>query len=90
VGVANAVDPALIFADFPDMGAADDPHLRAWLDSEGNMLVHCDVCHRHGLYGIHQMTYPAWVFQRWKMHGWDLAKGPVAEIGPGTPAPPDR
>ncbi len=39
--LANGVDPAKILADFPDMGAADEAHLRAWLDSEGNMLVLC-------------------------------------------------
>ena len=74
--LANAVDPAKILADFPAMGAADDPHLRAWLDSEGQMLVLCDVHHRHGLYGVHSTTYPAWVVQRRLKDGWDLANGP--------------
>jgi hypothetical protein len=44
------------------------------------MLVLCHVCHRHGLYGIHVITYPSWVVQRWKLHGWDLANGPVAGV----------
>lgn len=64
--LANAVDPALVLADFPEMGAADDRHLRQWLDSEGNMLVLCPTHHRHGLVGIHSVTYPAWVVQRYK------------------------
>lgn len=76
--LCNAVDPAKILADFPAMGAADDEHLRAWLDSEGQMLVVCDVHHRHGLYGIHSVTYPAWVVQRRLKDGWDLATGPEA------------
>jgi hypothetical protein len=75
--LANAVDPAKLFEDFPAMGAADDEHLRAWLDSEGNMLVLCDICHRHGLYGVHSITYPAWVAQRWLRDGYDLVKGPT-------------
>ena len=74
--LAGAVEPAKILADFPQMGTADDPHLRAWLDSEGNMLVLCDVHHRHGLYGIHSVTYPAWVVQRRLRDDWDLARGP--------------
>ena len=73
----SAVDPAKVYADFPEMGAADDAHLRAWLDSEGNMLVLCDVHHRHGFYGIHMVTYPAWVAQRREWDGWDLANGPT-------------
>jgi hypothetical protein len=71
----GAADPAKVLADFPSMGAADDEHLRAWLDSEGNMLVLCDVHHRHGLYGVHMVTYPAWVAQRVLRDGWDLAQG---------------
>ena len=74
--LANGLSLEKLLADFPAMGAADDEHLRAWLDSEGNMLVLCDVCHRHPLYGIHLITYPAWVSQRWEAPGWDLATGP--------------
>ena len=59
------IDPALVLADFPAMGEADDPHLRAWLDSEANMLVLCDEHHRSGTTGIHSITYPAWVAQRY-------------------------
>ena len=83
--LANAVDPAKILADFPAMGAADDEHLRAWLDSEANMLVLCDVCHRHPHYGIHSITYPAWVVQRNLLAGYDLAAGP-AGAAEGNPA----
>lgn len=66
--MCNAVDPALIIADFPSMGAADETHLREWLDSESNMLVLCDVDHRSGLEGIHSVSYPAWVVQRYLDH----------------------
>ena len=73
--LANAVDPSLILADFPEMGAADDAHLRQWLDSEGQMLVLCDVCHRHGMAGIHMISYPAWVVQKYlKSH--DVTEAP--------------
>ena len=81
--LANAVDPAKILAAFPSMVTADDEHLRQWLDSEGNMLVLCDSCHRHGLYGIHSITYPAWAAQRFFRAGWDLAKGPAPVIPGG-------
>ena len=63
-----------ILADFPEMGQADDPHLRDWLDSEGNMLVLCSDHHRHGLVGIHMVTYPAWVAQRWLKVGHDISQ----------------
>jgi hypothetical protein len=75
--LANSIDPAKILAQFPTMGAADEEHLRDWLDSEGNMLVLCARCHRHGLYGIHSTTYPAWVAQKYQQDGWDLVNGPA-------------
>lgn len=74
--LANSADPEKIIKDFPDMDIADIEHLRAWLDSEGNMLVLCEHHHRAGLYGIHSVTYPAWVAQRYQKSGWDLAEGP--------------
>jgi hypothetical protein len=77
--LANAADPAKILADFPEMGAADGEHLRAWLDSESNMLILCDVCHRHPHYGIHSITYPAWVVQRDLLDGYDLVTGQGGE-----------
>ena len=73
--LANAIDPAKILHDFPELGAADAEHLRQWLDSEGQMLVLCNVCHRDPHYGIHSITYPAWVAQRWLQQDWDLVRG---------------
>lgn len=73
--LANAADPAKVLAAFPDMGAADEPHLRAWLDSRDNMLVLCDVHHRHPHYGIHEISHPAWIAQKWLRDGWDLVTG---------------
>jgi hypothetical protein len=73
--LANAIDPAKIFASFPVMGGADEPHLREWLDSEGNMLVLCEEHHRSAMTGIHMITYPAWVSQRYLRDDWDLQTG---------------
>lgn len=68
--LANGLDPMLVVKDFdPDKiltADAADAWLRQWLDSEGNMLVLCPDHHRHGLVGIHMITYPAWVSQRWR------------------------
>jgi hypothetical protein len=74
--LANAIDPAKIIADFPEMKEATDEALRQWLDSEGNMLVLCSEHHRHGNVGIHSITYPAWVAQRWAQENWSISEGP--------------
>ena len=72
--LVNRIDPAKILADFPVMREATDPALREFLDSEGNMLVLCSDHHRHGLIGIHSITYPAWVAQKWLKNGHDISE----------------
>ena len=66
--LVNRIDPTLIIQDFPM------DNLQEWLDSEGNMLVLCSEHHRHGLVGIHSITYPAWVAQRWLKDGHDISQ----------------
>jgi hypothetical protein len=70
--LVNRIDPAKILRDFLDMEEATAPDLRHWLDSEGNMLVLCMAHHRHGQVGIHEITYPAWVAQKWLGDGKDI------------------
>ncbi|MGH7743615.1 MAG: hypothetical protein ACREQ5_02165 [Candidatus Dormibacteria bacterium] len=79
--LANAIDPAKILAAFPEMKEATDPALRAWLDSENQMLILCDVHHRSGHFGIHSITYPVWVAQKYFRDGWDLVSGDHPEAG---------
>lgn len=65
---ANGVDLQLVMKDFPAI--TDEATLKAWLDSEGNMLVLCEKHHRGGKTGIHMITYPAWKLQRWQGSDW--------------------
>jgi len=74
--LVNAIDPAKILADFPEMKEATDEALRAWLDSEGNMLVLCPHHHRDGRQGIHSITYPIWQAQKYIYDQWPLTEGP--------------
>lgn len=82
--LANAVDPKLVAADFETdrilAAKADDAWLRNFLDSEGNLLVLCSAHHRHGFVGIHSVTYPAWVVQRWE-RTHDVAVPPPSTTG---------
>ena len=77
--LCGAADPAKILATFPIMGEATEPALRQWLDSESNMLVLCPMHHRGAMYGIHSITYPAWVAQRYFHDDYDLATGLAKE-----------
>jgi len=49
--------------------AATPEALRAWLDSEGNMLVLCALHHRGAYHGIHTISYPIWKLQRYEHAG---------------------
>lgn len=66
---ANGVDLAKITADFAEI-MNDPARLRDWLDSEGNMLVLCDRHHRGSREGVHMISYPAWLLQRYQGGDW--------------------
>lgn len=65
---ANGVSLDLVMHDWPAL--TDRAALRDWLDSEGNMLVLCDKHHRGSRTGIHCVSYPAWVLQRYQGRDW--------------------
>ena len=71
----NGVDLGKIMADFPSVH--DEASLRAWLDSEGNMLVLCAADHRGAYTGIHMVSYPAWILQRYQGPGWTFIPRPA-------------
>lgn len=58
------LDLSKVEADFPDL--TDRAKLAEWVDSEGNMLVLCATHHRAKYEGIHMITYPAWLLQRYQ------------------------
>lgn len=64
-------DPVMLdklVADFK-LKLKQPEELRAWLDSEGNMLVLCSKHHRGPFTGIHSITYPVWKLQRYQHAG---------------------
>lgn len=69
---ANGIDLTRLIVDFPDI--TDEDKLKAWLDSEGNMLVLCETHHRGSRTGIHMVTYPAWKLQRYQGTDWTFIK----------------
>ena len=73
----NGLNLAKVTADWPAI--TDRAKLAEWVDSEGNMLVLCATHHRAQHEGIHMISYPAWLLQRYE--GVDFAfiqQAPVA------------
>jgi hypothetical protein len=60
----NGLDLDKVTADWPAI--TDREQLAEWVDSEGNMLVLCAVHHRGQHTGIHSISYPAWLLQRYQ------------------------
>lgn len=89
------LDLNLVTKDFPDL--TDRNKLAEWVDSESNMLVLCDAHHRGRRVGIHSITYPIWLLQRYQGPGWTFveqiplghrAKVPLFANGDPTPEGP--
>lgn len=53
---------ALFQHRYPQFGIQTEDELRAWAESEANMMVLCKA-HHTGKYGIHEVDYPLWTAQ---------------------------
>lgn len=71
--LANSGDIAKILKDFPQAGTIEQ-----FLDSVDNGLILCAHCHRSPLRGVHMVTMPAWIAQKYQLDGWDLVNGPAS------------
>lgn len=60
----NGLALARVTADWPAI--TDRAKLAVWVDSEANMLVLCAAHHRGKHTGIHEISYPAWLLQRYE------------------------
>jgi hypothetical protein len=60
----NGLDLEKVAQDWPDL--TDRAKLAEWVDSEGNMLVLCATHHRSQHQGVHMISYPAWLLQRYQ------------------------
>lgn len=71
----NGLDLGKVTADWPDI--TNRVQLAEWVDSEGNMLVLCAVHHRGQHTGIHSISYPAWLLQRYQGTGFTFVVQPT-------------
>ena len=62
------LDLKKVEATFPAL--TDRKKLAEWVDSPSNMLVLCEAHHRAKYEGIHEITYPAWLLQRYQGEEW--------------------
>lgn len=60
----NGLDLEKVTKDWPDI--TDRAKLAEWVDSELNMLILCSNHHRSKFTGIHMISYPAWLLQKYE------------------------
>lgn len=70
--LAGAVDLAKLRQQYA--AVTDQASLEAWIDSEANSMVLCDMHHRFVEQGIHTLTYPIWLAQRYVRDDYILTR----------------
>jgi hypothetical protein len=68
----NEVDWAKVAKDFPQAGIHSDEDFLRFAESEGGLMILCDKHHRSAGTGIHSVTYPAWLLDRYARDDWEF------------------
>lgn len=68
----NEIDWQKVAADFPVAGIHSDEDFLTFAESEGGLMIICDIHHRHAGRGIHAVTYPAWLLDRYARDEWEF------------------
>ena len=72
----NEIDWQKVAKDFPQAGLHSDEDFLNFAQSEGGLTILCDRHHRSAGQGIHSVTYPAWLLDRYAQDEWEfLADG---------------
>jgi hypothetical protein len=72
----SMLDWQKVAQDFPQAGLHSDEDFLSFAQSEGGLMVLCDVHHRHVGKGIHAVTYPAWLLDRYAREDWEFLQAP--------------
>lgn len=68
----SEIDWQKVAKDFPQAGIHSDEEFLAFAESEAGLLILCDKHHRLGGTGIHSVTYPAWLLDRYSREDWEF------------------
>lgn len=61
----SEIDWQKVAKDFPRAGIHSDEDFLNFAESEGGLMIICDKHHRSPNHGIHAITYPAWLLDRY-------------------------
>lgn len=72
----SEVDWQKVAKDFPQAALHSEEDFLNYAESEGGLMILCDIHHRHVGKGIHAVTYPAWLLDRYAQDGYEFLEAP--------------
>lgn len=84
----SEIDWRKVAKDFPQAGIHSDEDFLAYAESESGLLILCDMHHRHVGKGIHAVTYPAWLLDKYASDDYEFLPDeapPASRRTPGRP-----
>jgi len=83
----NEINWQKVASDFPQAGLHSDEDFLRFAESEGGLMILCDKHHRLPGTGIHSVTYPAWLLDRYVRDEWEFLVPDAAVEHPEENAP---
>lgn len=74
----SEIDWRKVAHDFPQANLHSDEDFLNFAESEGGLMILCDIHHRHAGRGIHSATYPVWLLDRYAREEWEFLQAPEA------------
>lgn len=72
----SEIDWQKVAKDFPQAGIHSDEDFLNFAESEGGLMIICDKHHRGPNHGIHAITYPAWLLDRYARDDYEFLPDP--------------
>lgn len=72
----SEIDWQKVARDFPQANLHSDEDFLSFAESEGGLMILCDIHHRHAGRGIHSITYPVWLLDRYAREEWEFLQAP--------------
>lgn len=68
----NEIDWLKVAKDFPLADIHSNEDFLNFAESEGGLMILCDKHHRSSSRGIHSITYPSWLLNRYANDEWEF------------------
>lgn len=79
----SEMDWRKVARDFPQANIQSDEDFLRFAESEGGLMIICDHHHRDPHHGIHSITYPAWLLDKYAKDDYEF----IPDTPTGTAAP---